>query len=98
MLIRENIPYTNHEINSELEAVSAKNYLGNYHHSNNCSIYIPPAESIEIQKIENLISQLGNQTLFLGDFNGHHPQWGSPSSDRRGDKITDIILNMDLAF
>ena len=51
-----------------------------------------------MKKIENLVSQLGNQTLFLGDFNGHHPQWGSPSSDRRGQKISDIILNMNLAL
>ena len=51
-----------------------------------------------MRKIENLISQLGNHTLFLEDFNGHHPQWGSPSADRRGEKISDIILNMNLAL
>ena len=95
LLIKDNIPFTNHIVNTEIEAIAMKLYLENYQHTV-CSIYLPPAKTYETEQIENLINQLGNHTLLLGDFNGHHPQWGSPTSDRRGDQICDIILNMSL--
>ena len=82
LLVRDNVPFTCHKIDTDIEAVAVKLYLGNYQHTV-CSVYLPPAETFEMRKIENLFNQHGEHCLILGDFNGHHPQWGSSTTDRR---------------
>ena len=72
LLVRDNVPFTWHKIDTDMEAVAVRLYLENHQHTV-CSVYLPPAETFETRKIENLFNQLGEHCPILIDFNGHHP-------------------------
>lgn len=63
------------------------------------SIYCPPSHDFE-EDLDNLIPVLiQNQdvkTLILGDFNAKSPIWGPTQSDKRGDRLMDLINQFDL--
>jgi ribonuclease HI len=60
-----------------------------------CSIYIPPSESLTTTELTGLIGQLPEPILLLGDFNAHHPLWGSPSACPRGNLLSNFLLDSD---
>jgi ribonuclease HI len=51
------------------------------------SIYIPPSSNPSIETFNHIFSLMNRSSLIGGDFNGHHPGWGSASSDFRGNLI-----------
>lgn len=57
-----------------------------------CSVYFPPPPFV-LSRIDlmNLISQLPEPFLILGDFNAHHVLWGSPYSSPRGNMIAKFL-------
>lgn len=36
--------------------------------------------------------------MIVGDFNAHHPLWGSNKTDKRGKDLEEIILDLNLAI
>jgi len=60
-------------------------------------IYIPPSSNPSPETFNNIFS-LMNRSSFLigGDFNGHHPVWGSSILDFRGNLIHSAILDYGL--
>ena len=52
-----------------------------------CSLYIPPNNSLNIDKLKSLLQQvqdMNRPVLLLGDFNAHNTAWGSTRCDQRG--------------
>ena len=43
LLVSDNVPYTCHKIDTDIEAVAIKLYFGNYQHTV-CSVCLPPAD------------------------------------------------------
>jgi hypothetical protein len=59
---------------------------------------IPPSRPIDKNKILNIINQLPKPYLLAGDFNAHHPTWGSTPTNEKGKIIEDIILHEDIVI
>ena len=55
-----------------------------------CNIYLPPDQTIQdVEKaLEAAKNILGNKFIITIDTNAHHPDWGSPNSDSRGNLIS----------
>src|SRR5699024_3841878 len=68
------------------------------------SVYIPPPQSADgpvpiepyLDKVEDIVRNVGGNILVLGDFNSHHSMWGSPRTFDRGPKVCDFISVCDL--
>ena len=75
----------------EIEATGICIHLEN-HKLNIISIYLPP--NLGIGKIEEnldkLLAELKDPYIICLDANAHHPSWGSPNADRRGELMTDL--------
>ena len=64
-----------------------------------CSIYISPSINIRREDILDLIKQLPQPFLLLGDFNAKHPLWDFENSeDARGRDIVNLITNEALGL
>ena len=83
ILIRENIPYSEIPLNSNLEACSISCHLGNSRVSV-CSLYLPPSNHVELTELVSLVSQIPSPLVLMGDLNAHHSEWGSTRCDSRG--------------
>ena len=56
-----------------------------------CNLYLSPSKAYSKASIENVLDQLPRPFVLMGDFNAHHPLWGSTSSSPRGDDLVDIF-------
>lgn len=63
-----------------------------------CSIYIPPHTQVSVRDLEELVEQLPEPFILVGDFNAHSPFWGSPTTDGRGQTIEDFILTNNICI
>lgn len=63
-----------------------------------CSLYLPPSVVVEQRQFEHLCDQLPQPFLILGDFNAHHPLWGSATVDRRGKMLENVLLSRPLCL
>jgi exonuclease III len=61
-----------------------------------CNIYLHHDDEVNDNNLENLVSQLGENFLLLGDFNAHNTLWGSKVSNSRGKTIERLIDNHNL--
>lgn len=55
-----------------------------------------PQMKISDTELQNLIDQIPQPRLILGDFNAHNPLWGSTSQNPRGQTIENIITHNNL--
>ena len=69
ILVRNHIPQSQFPIKSKLQAVATQVTL--HKTITICSIYIPPHEQINETELKNLIKQLTQPFILLGDFNSH---------------------------
>ena len=70
ILIKNDIPPSKIELKTELQAVAIKVTL--HRPINLCSIYHPPHQQIDEDKVENLIQKMPKPFILLGDFNNHN--------------------------
>ena len=62
-----------------------------------CSVYLPPSPSVLYRnELVDLILQLPQPFLLLGDFHGHHHHWGSPDNTPRGNMIVKVMEDLAL--
>ena len=61
-----------------------------------CSLYLPPNNPFPREEILNLMHQLPEPFLILGDVNGRHPMWGDAVPILRGNIMSSIIENEDV--
>jgi len=60
------------------------------------SIYIPPSSNPSSETFNNIFSLMNRSSLIGGDFNGHHPVWGSSNTDFRGNLIYSTLSDVGL--
>lgn len=92
ILVQENIPSKHIPLNSPLEVIAIE--LITTIKVTVCNIYIPPAQLINKNEIENVINQLPAPYILLGDFNAHNVLWGSSHTDTREKAIGQILENI----
>ena len=90
-----NNDYTHNKIDlhTQLQAVASTVYL-NGRDIDICSIYIPPDFEVNglLQHLNDLVRQLKNPYLLLGDFNAHSPAWWDGQTlDAKGRIMEDFI-------
>jgi len=61
------------------------------------SIYIPPSFNPS-ETFNNILSLMNRSSLIGGDFNGHHPVWGSSNTDFRGNLIYSTLSDFGLCI
>ena len=89
ILIRKSLQHSPVQLNTRLQAVAVKAYTGKA--VTICSLYLPPSENFSENDILNLLNQLPQPYLVLGDFNAHNPLWGGNTLDAKGKIIDDIV-------
>jgi len=57
------------------------------------SVYIRPPTRVPLDTWQSIIDQLSTPVIFGGDFNCHHPAWGSRKSDAAGNCLLKVIEN-----
>lgn len=61
-----------------------------------CNVYWSVSDSRTEQEFNNLINQLGENFLMVGDFNSHHLLWGSHKTNVRGKMIEKLITEHEM--
>lgn len=96
LLINEKIPYTEVNLTTTLQAVAATLFIGKQYTV--CSIYLPPNLNIHEEELTDLISQLPEPFLLLGDFNARDTTWGDTLTNRKGSQIRKIIQEQSIGL
>ncbi|NRA90804.1 MAG: endonuclease/exonuclease/phosphatase family protein, partial [Simkaniaceae bacterium] len=96
LLLRENVIHSPIRINTNLQTVAVRITLSFVFTI--CSIYIPTNYNLEKAEIENLLQQLPEPVIVLGDFNAHNPLWGSVNINSRGKLMETVFSNSDLCL
>lgn len=97
ILVHNAMHYTRIRINTTLEAVAVRL------HSNKsytvCSIYLSPNNAITKEEIRDIIRQLPQPFLLLGDFNAKHPTWDlNHAPDARGRIVQDLLIEESIGL
>ena len=89
ILIKNSIGHKMLPLNTRLQAVATRCYIGRLYTI--CSIYLPPNNPVEMEDLEDLLSQLPQPYLLLGDFNSRSPMWGDSTTNPKGRIIENLI-------
>ena len=99
LLIRNDIAFIPVNIKSNLEVIAVKVYL-NKTPIVIASIYLAP--EMNNQNIEDLMQEIIDKVqgpiLLIGDYNAHHVDWGSESSDYRGRMVSEFATKNSLTI
>lgn len=76
---------------TQVEAVAARVTFGGKVISV-ASIYDPQGDC-PMSDYSDIVNQLGNSFIILGDFNAKHPAWGSPDSNRQGRSLVEWMVD-----
>ena len=99
MLIRKDITYKVKELtpfnnnNSKLE-IQIITIQSNSQDIDIVNIYNPPDNNLNINEFKHYFSQINNNYLIMGDFNGHHPLWEpqkNPTPNLTGRTIYNLL-------
>ena len=94
ILVRKDIPFTPCTLRSSMNVLAVQIKLDQL--LTICSIYLKPNMPIDQGKLNELISQLPQPFLLLGDFNARNTFWHDTKSNPRGNCVLDIILDWQL--
>lgn len=82
IMIHESLDFHPIPLNTDLEAVAVRSHI--HCPVTVCCVYLPPSIEISPESLLNLISQLPPPIVLGGDFNAHHPSWGSTTCNHKG--------------
>ncbi|GBO16985.1 hypothetical protein AVEN_48016-1 [Araneus ventricosus] len=82
LLISNNIPSSLLTLNTPFQAIAAQIFTHKL--ITVCSLYLPPNTHIDQTNLNNLMLQLPEPFVILGDLNGHSQIWGSDDTNSRG--------------
>ncbi|GBO33575.1 hypothetical protein AVEN_196551-1 [Araneus ventricosus] len=85
LLISNNIPSSLLTLNTPFQATAAQIFTHKL--ITVCSFYLPPNIQIDQTDLNNLMFQLSEPFVILGDLNGHCQIWGSDDTNSRGGQI-----------
>lgn len=94
LAVREDIPHRVVQLDTDLEANAVTiQYPSKL---TIVSLYMAPRnkdgyEGDLVGKLDDLIKQLPTPFVIVGDFNAHHPSWGSHRGDHRGERLVRLF-------
>ena len=91
LYVRHDIPQISVDLQTDLQAVAVKIDIGRTYTI--CSIYLPPNDDVSNEDLVDLIHQLPQPFLLLGDTNSRHPLWGDVLANTKGNLIASILEN-----
>ena len=94
LFIKGSVLHQTIPLQTDLEAVAARISLDKA--ITICSLYLSPSKVVSKIQLENLVTQLPQPFLLLGDMNGHSLQWGSDNTNIQGKVLEDFISDNDL--
>ncbi|GBN19842.1 hypothetical protein AVEN_198109-1, partial [Araneus ventricosus] len=89
LLISNNIPSSLLTLNTPFQAIGAQIFTHKL--ITVCSLYSPPNTHIDQTNLNNLMLQLPEPFVILGDLNGHSQIWGSDDTNSRGRQIEKLL-------
>ena len=96
IMVKSSVPHSQFDLNTNLQAVAVNVTLSKK--VTICSIYLPPNDVLSKNSLVNLINQLPQPFMLVGDFNGHSKVWGCSDTNDRGEIIEDVIAENDLCL
>lgn len=96
LYIHHSCPFREITLDSPYQIVAAEIQIPHYHKLTVASIYLPPRKPFNVADFNHTLAQLPSPILLLGDFNAHHPLWGTSNADARGKMIETILNNNPL--
>ena len=97
MYVRHDISQRSLDIQSPLQAVAVQVDLGRRKYTI-CSLYIPPNDNVTYDNFKDLLQQLPQPFLILGDTNSRHPLWGDVVANVKGNLIASLLENEDIGL
>ena len=94
ILVRSEFSHVRHALNTHLEAVAVKIQLDKMYTV--CSVYISPNCQLVRSDVDDLLSQLEDPFIIMGDLNARHPYWGDVFTNAKGRLLEDVISSTDL--
>ena len=91
LVIRNEIAHSLLPINTELLAVAARLQLSTT--LTICSLYLPPNNQINQNDLQNIIAQLPEPFIIMGDLNARSPLWGDTVTNRNGRTVEQLLEN-----
>ena len=89
LYIHADIPHRAVELSTDMQAVAVEVHIN--FKVTVCNIYNSRSHNLTQNSLQNLIHQLPQPFLFLGDFNAYHQLWGCPTNDSRGAVLEGVI-------
>lgn len=80
-------------LNTDLQAVAVNVFHPNFGYVSVCNVYISHDVVLSLSNLVSLYNQLPKPCFIVGDFNSHHPLWGSPDHNPRGLTVEDFLIN-----
>ncbi|GBM15618.1 hypothetical protein AVEN_57348-1, partial [Araneus ventricosus] len=96
LLISNNIPSSLLTLNTPFQAIAAQIFTHKL--ITVCSLYLPPNTHIDQTNLNNLMLQLPEPFVILGDLNGHSQIWGSDDTNSRGRQIEKLLHDHNLCL
>ena len=81
-LVKTTIGHTHLPLITDLQAVAVRCHLDRMYTI--CNLYLPPSDPLCLQQLHDLVAQLPEPFLLVGDFNARHPLWGDTVTSLRG--------------
>ncbi|GBN10038.1 hypothetical protein AVEN_216908-1 [Araneus ventricosus] len=89
VLISNNIPSSLLTVNTPFQAIAAQIFTHKL--ITVCSLYLPPNIQIDMTNLNNIMLQLPEAFVILGDLNGHSQIWGSDDTNSCGRQIEKLL-------
>ncbi|GBM51124.1 hypothetical protein AVEN_237257-1, partial [Araneus ventricosus] len=96
LLLSNNIPSSQLTLNTPFQAIAAQIFTHKL--ITVCSLYLPPNTQIDQTNLNNLMLQLPEPFIILGDLNGHSQIWGSDDTNSRGRQIEKLLHDHNLCL
>lgn len=97
LFVHYSVPSSAFPLQTRLQAVAASVDLGNTK-ATIVSLYIPPSNNFPADEFDDLIRQLPQNNIVMGDFNAFNTIWGCSRTNRCGRRLEDIITRHDLCI
>ena len=94
ILIKKNIEHSVIQINSNLSILAIR--IKSIYSLTIINLYIPPFQQFSTSDLYQILSQVSNPLIIVGDFNSWSPLWGSPVVNNRGKEIENFIIPANL--
>ena len=96
LYVRHDIPQVLVNLQTDLQVVAVQVDIGRTYTV--ASIYLPPNDDVTYDNMIDLIHQLPQPFLLLGDTNSRHPLWGDVLANNKGNLIASLVENEDIGL